>query len=327
SIEYGDLMMVPKTGDTMLRPAVPGTGTIAEPIEHARDPAIGQRACEVADDVDDLAVGAVAMVTLPIVWDDECRMLPAGPVHEELDLRLRLGADGGDDFFNQETDHSLLDADIVGTGPDGGKFFGQCQQALAVGRTLLRGRGRDRREPLLERLDSLERGVPAPLQRLRDQPMLRLDRVVLAARAVSLVLGLAQLQLDRAVRGRVFVLRRRGAPQGGLDCAGAEHAEQLPFDRLINAQAAEGNAPTRAVVERGTPTAVARHVARRPRVADVQPASAVATPQQSGQQTRPSADGPSHHEPFHLRVLRNERPVPLVDVPGNIRLVMIAHQG
>src|SRR5262249_47554375 len=112
----------------------------------------------------------------------------------------------------------------------------------------------------------------------------------------------------------------------GLDRARREDAQHLAADGFVDPQAAERDAAVGAMIERGALAAVAWDIAPRARVADVEPTPAVTTSQHAGQQARPPTNGPSHHQPLHLRVVSDELLSAFVDVPRNIGLVVVAQQ-
>ena len=77
-------------------------------------------------------------------------------------------------------------------------------------------------QPLFEGLDPSERRVPAPLQCLRDQPMLWLHNIVLASGPLCLVPCLPELQVHRPALGIHFISRGGARGQGRFDSAGTE---------------------------------------------------------------------------------------------------------
>src|SRR5207244_1033243 len=104
---------------------------------------------------DDRTIGAVAVVSCGVAWDDELGVLASLPMNDQLDLRLRGGRDLGDDLLNQEANDSLLGSDVRrGIGPHARKFFGERQEACAIGWSPSRGLDLDRRQPLLQQPDS-----------------------------------------------------------------------------------------------------------------------------------------------------------------------------
>ena len=66
-------------------------------------------------------------------------------------------------------------------GPHAREVFGKPEELGAVGRGGRRHGRVQGNQPLFEGLDPSERRVPAPLQCLRDQPMLWLHNIVLAS--------------------------------------------------------------------------------------------------------------------------------------------------
>ena len=248
-------------------------------------------------------------------------------MNDQLDLRLRGGRDLGEDLLNQEADDSLLGSDVRGgIGPHAREFFGERQEAGTIEWSLSRGLDLDRCHPLLQQPDPLEGAVPAPLQRLGHQAMLGLDGVVLPVRALRLVARLAEFQLERVVRCRRFLGRGVRRHEGRLDGARREDAKDLPLDRFIHAEPTEGDAAPRAMIDVSTAATVPRDVAFGAGVRHVEAAPTAAAAEETCDQTRPAPHRPFHHESFHLRVVGDERPISLPDVPGNIRLVVVTDQ-
>src|SRR5437016_6665701 len=160
--------------------------------------------------------------------------------------------------------------------PDALQISTECDQLLALRpaerwRTT-RNLGGELSFDLCDRLQGL---VPAALQLASDQPVYRVDGVVLSARVRGFVTRLLQRQLQLALsRGRRARLRLDRSERC-LDAERLQDAQDLGADRRIDAQAADRNAARGAMVRTRTVAIVAAELA----VVHMELAAAVATPQ------------------------------------------------
>jgi hypothetical protein len=165
-----------------------------------------------------------------------------------------------------------------------------------------------------------------PLQRLRDQPMLRLDDIILAPGPLGLVPGLPELQVDGPTLSIYCGGRGRARSQSRFDGTGTEDSQDLALDGLVDAEAAKGEAPSRPVIEGRTAAAIPGDVPFGPRVRDMQAAATLPTAEQPRKQTGSSSHRAAHHQPLHLGIVAHERTNPLVGLPGNIGVVVVTEQ-
>ena len=124
-------------------------------------------------------------------------------------------------------------------GPGFRKALGQSEQALPVGHRLSAPFALELFQPAIEFSHPSQRLVPAPLKGLRHEPVLRLNRVVLALGAGGLVAGLFKLKRERvqdlvSLCGGVL-----GVIERGFDRARSKHAQHFAFNRAIDSEAAE----------------------------------------------------------------------------------------
>src|SRR5439155_3547721 len=189
-------------------------------------------------------------------------------------------------------------------------------------------RRRERRQPLFQLGDPRQRRIPTPLERLADQPVFRLHRVVLPLGALRLVAGLAEFQLERSARRVRLGVGLIGRGYRGLDRAGGDDAEDLALDRLVDAQRADADtaAPQPAGQLRPTTLIPGRRPRSGPRRHHLQPPATVPAPYQPGHQTLAAAHRPLRHRASHVGVVRQHLLVALVAVPGNIGFVMVPQQ-
>ena len=279
-------MVAAQARDPRLGPRMTRSRPIAEAIEDAGDVLIGLSARQLPHDIDNRAIGDVAMLSFPIAGDDEPGVFAPLPVDDQDELRRRAVDRGHDDLFDKEPHDPFLQPHVGrGPNPHTREVLSELEELCAVGQC---GRRRGRvqgTQPFFEGLDSGERRVPAPLPRFRDQPMLWLDDIVLAPGPLGLVPRLPELQVDGPALRLHFVGCRGARGEGRFEIAGTEDPQDLALDRLVDAEAAEGQAPVSRVIEGGAPTAIPRDVPLGPRVRDMQAAATLPTPEQPPKQT------------------------------------------
>src|SRR5712675_2429761 len=172
--------------------------------------------------------------------------------------------------------------------------------------------------------DSLQCLVPAALQLAGDQPVCRIDGVVLSACVRGFVARLLQRQLQLAL-GRGHRARLRlDRFECCLDAERLQHAQDLVTDRRIDAQAADRNAARGTVVRTRTVAIVAADLAA---VVHMELAAAVAAPQQSGQQQLAFTSCSASECAAHTgRIVGDYLDVVLELVPGDIGRMVILDQ-
>src|SRR5947209_11626806 len=156
--------------------------------------------------------------------------------------------------------------------------------------------------------------------------MLWLHDIILAPGSFRLVPRLPELQVHGPALGIHLVSRGGACGQGRFDGAGTEDPKDLALDRLVDAEAAKGEAPVGSVIEGCAPAAVPRDVPLGPRVGDMQAPATLPAPEQPREQTGSPSHRAAHHQALHLRIVRHERAIPLVSIPGNIGVVMVTGQ-
>src|SRR3981081_2331040 len=142
-----------------------------------------------------------------------------------------------------------------------------------------------RGNPGLDLADTCERAVPSPLQFHRDQPVLRIDGVILPEcpiGAVARPLGVAHPRITNliAAAGRLCF---------GLDGRSYRSRFDNPqksfLDGLVDTKSSECDAAWLAIVERTPPTGIARNIVLGACVADRQLASATPAADKAGEQS------------------------------------------
>jgi hypothetical protein len=112
--------------------------------------------------------------------------------------------------------------------------------------------------------------------RLDNQPMFWLDGLVLASGAAGLVPRLAEFKLQRPAHGGQLMVGRGFRGEGGFDRAEHADAQDFTLDRLVDPEAAEGDAAAGAMFDRRPAAAVPRHVPLGARVRDMESPATVA---------------------------------------------------
>src|ERR1700694_5926269 len=141
-----------------------------------------------------------------------------------------------------------------------------------------------RGNPGLDLAYTCERALPSQLQSRRDQPVLRIDGVVLAVCPISAVARRLEVAHQRitnliAAAGRLCLRleRSRGSrfnnPQNSF------------LDGVVDTQSSECDAAGLAIVERTPPTGIARNVILGACVADRQVASTTPAADKAGEQS------------------------------------------
>src|SRR6267378_8094473 len=162
------------------------------------------------------------------------------------------------------------------------------------------------------------------LQLAGDQPVCRVDGVVLSACVRGFVARLLQRQLQLAL-GRGHRARLRlDRFECGFDAERLQDAQDLVTDRCVDAQAADRNAARGTVVRTRTVAIVAADLAA---VVHMELAAAVAASQQSGQEQLAFTSCSASECAAHAgRIVGDYLEVVLELVPGDIGRVVILDQ-
>ena len=115
--------------------------------------------------------------------------------------------------------------------------------------------------------DAGERLVPAHLQFSGDQTVGRIGGVVLAEGAIRRIARRFEISSERFADMIAPLTRFRFGHDGRCDRSGLDDLEDRRLDRVIDPQAAEGDATRLAIVEQASMTGVARDVVLHPGVA------------------------------------------------------------
>lgn len=111
-----------------------------------------------------------------------------------------------------------------------------------------------------------------------------------------------------------------GRLEGRLDTKWRHALQYLLRDQLVGVPAPEAGAADASATVRVTALIA---VAAMTGIGHIQLAPTMTAAQQSCQQCLAALGGASYHGAFHVRVLRDQRPVGLILIPANVAFVMI----
>ena len=134
--------------------------------------------------------------------------------------------------------------------------------------------------------------VPAPLEFARDQTVVGIDGVILPSSVHSLETRLLERQLDLSMLLAVFASSRLKSRQGRFDAERLNALHDLGGDCGVDAKTAEANAALGPVVDGSASAVIARDIALRSAVGDMQLPTAMAAAEQAGEQTPASLRAP-----------------------------------
>ena len=131
--------------------------------------------------------------------------------------------------------------------------------------------------------DASERFVPTGLQLTRDQSVQRIGSVILAEGAIGRIASRFEIT-QQSVTDLIASLVRRGLGRDSRrDCSGLNDLKQRRLDRIVDAQASEGDAARLAIIELSAMTGVAGNVVAHASVANRQLSAAAPAADKAGQ--------------------------------------------
>lgn len=272
----GDCVVGPRAGDALSRPAVLVSRAQSIPIENAGDEVIVGDEYELANGIEDVGGGGVALAAAA-TREPKFGMDASRPVDEQDDL-CGVIVDIGHHLVHECADDALLQS-CVGRRrlPHGAKIVGQGQQRTDLLRHGLRDYRLMRRDLRLHLGDAFQRAVPAQFELSGHQTIGRIDRVILSASPICCVTG----SLEIAKQGISNLVSVRGLRRIRLDgrgyCPGLDSLQEFDLDGVVDAQSPEGDATGLAVVEVPSPAGITRDVVLRPGVANGQLAATPST--------------------------------------------------
>ena len=117
----------------------------------------------------------------------------------------------------------------------------------------VRRRGAERIEFVLKPSLLLQALVPTPLQFAGDQPVIRVDSVILPSSVCGLETRLLERQFDLSALVDVFASARLKSRQRRFDAERLYALDDLAADRGVNAKTAKGDAALRPMVDGSAP--------------------------------------------------------------------------
>src|SRR5258706_11939731 len=142
-----------------------------------------------------------------------------------------------------------------------------------------------RGNPGLDLAYTCERAVPSQLQFRRDQPVLRIDGVILSECPIGAVARRLEVARQRITNPIAAAGRLGFGLDGRSDRSRFDNPQKSFRDGVVDTQSSECDAAWLAMVERTTPTRIARNVMLRARVADRQLASTTPAADKAGEQS------------------------------------------
>src|SRR5208283_2480929 len=255
----------------------------------------------------------------------ESRVILARPADDEIETVI---LHAHDDLLDQHADDPFARGD--------GRPF-RMPGALDVGAEpherlpLVRGyamrrRGADRIELVLKPSLLLQAFVPAPLEFARDQPIVGVNGVILPSSVRSLETHLLERKLDLSALLGVLASTFLKSRQRGFDAKRLDALDDFGGDRGVDAKTAEGDAALRPVVEECALAVIARDVALRAAVSDMQLSPAMAAAEQPGEQGFSSPHGAPARPALAVGVVLDQALIPLEGVPDDIPFMVVADQ-
>jgi len=207
--EDGDVVVIAEAAHALLRPGIAVPGLDASAIEQARDLPIRHQPRQLTHECDRVVGDAwiVPAGRIQALFDLQLGMVAALPVQDRMD---DCAVPAHDDLRECRAKDTLARCGgCSGMQPGALQISTERHQLLALGLTERRRTARNQGGDLSFKLcDSLQCLVPAALQLAGDQPVCRVDGVVLSARVRGFVARLLQRQLQLALgRGRRARLR------------------------------------------------------------------------------------------------------------------------
>ena len=169
----------------------------------------------------------------------------------------------------------------------------------------------DRFELIFELTHGDQLLVPSPFEFARDQAIIRIDGVILPAGKRRLVTRLLERKLYLAALLGGLRLAGLDRFESGLNAERLQEPHDLSANRLINAQAAEGDAAISAVVQEAALAVIPACFAVRAPIGDMQLPTAMSAAQETGQQRLAAADRSTRHETFAVGVVGDQALIPL----------------
>src|SRR5262249_42638276 len=235
-----NLVVVAEAADAFLRPRIAMAGFDADPIEEARDLAIRHQSGQLAHERDRVVRNAwiVPAGCIKPLLHLQLRMIATLPVQDRMDGRA---FPAHDDLRDCGAKNALARCSCCGRMRPGAFEVGtECHKLLPLGLAKRWRTPRDHCCDLSFNLrDRLQRLVPAALQPPGDEPIGRIDSIVLPAGMSGLIARLLQGELQ-------LPSRRRGLARLGFDrldrgfySEWLQDAQHLLGDPGIDAQSAD----------------------------------------------------------------------------------------
>lgn len=238
----GDSVLLAHRMHAGIGPGLAGTSTQPLGIQPGGDLMVGMVLRQLAQALED---GGVGTDMLPQRW--AAYLVPgAGPAApDDGDLSAaRRRVDRQDHLRDHQPQQALaVHLGGGGGGPEGGQVACQLPHGLLLGHIQRQQLGPPYHGVVLfQLLEGGERLIPTRLQGAGDQAVLRLDRIVLALRALHVVAGPLETQLPVPVERLPLLLQGGQSRQGGLERGRPDRLQEQDAGGAVEVDDREGSA-------------------------------------------------------------------------------------
>jgi hypothetical protein len=281
AIVASDVVMGTERDDSFSGPAIPTPGEEPIPIQDVGEQIVGTNARQHTYCIDDVLRRVRGTLSPSSSRHSQFGMHAAFPMNDQNDLTgCGIGID--DDFVDEGSNEAFLQSDIrVRLPPDGLEVRSQILEFVAGWDHGLTAAVHVSIDALLDLADTLQRRIPASLQFVRDEAILRIGGVVLFVRSASRVPRRFQLPRPRLQDLILLVGRRLTGDDRGVDGSRLHDTEDFLADRVVYHESSERDATWFTVIARASDADVAQNVVRVASVTDDQFPPTPSAPQYS----------------------------------------------
>ena len=238
------------------------------PIESGRNPHVRHLPGHRPHQIDDFGVDTPAMLTRAVLAHLESRVILARPADDEIETVI---LNAHDDLLDQHADYPFARGDGRPFRMPGALDVGAQPHSASRSSALGHWKARRKRiEFVLKPSLLLQALVPTPLELARDQPVVGIDGVILPSRVSGLKTRLLERQFHLSALLGVLASTSLKRRQRRFDAERLDALDHFGGDGGVDAKTAEGDAALRPVVEGSALAVIARDIALRPAVGDVQ---------------------------------------------------------
>jgi len=321
----GDVVILAQGCHARSRPRMSLSCRLPDPVESSRNTHVRHLPGHRPHQIDNIGVDTSAVLARAVLAHPQSGMILACPADDEIKA-IVLHAD--DDLLDRHADDAFAGGDgrpfrMPGALDVGAEF----QQRLPLILAYAAGRrGAERIELVLKPSLLLQALVPAPLELARDRPIVGIDGVISPSSVPSLETRLIERQLDLAALLDVLASTFLKSRQRRFDTERLNALDDLGGDRSVDAKTAEAKTTLSPMVDGSAAAMIARDIAPRSAVGDMQLATAMAAAEQAREQGLSAPYGAPAQKALAVGVVSDQALIPLEGVPANIPLMVVAHQ-